>query len=655
MILVEGKKWSRLSDADKIAYCDGLIEGSVSNLAKKHIEWYLNRMFLDGNHYATYNTVTNSLETKPRKKHEVRMVVNTTKPKIRAIKNYATREEPKWDVIPGDIDEDTIKNARRSGKVMDYLYRHLHLEQTVDGVVDSILNTSVAWVELDWDAEAEGGMGQVKVILHDSFDVYPDYSGKLYAGKFVGRYIAKSTRRAVDAIHADERYNKANRKKVKADDKIAESPIKARIIRKEIFQSEGEEEKVKKATVREFLLWDDEPEKGDGNIYLFTYAGDQVLRDESTDFSDYPLYLCQIEMNPNRIYQRSWTADAIPINKAIDRFVSQKIMYVNKALVYRLIAEKGAYAGRITTSQGEIIELNKGRKFEQMNMASLPNDIDSLLNQLDRYQEDVLSAHDASLGVLPAGARSGKTLEALQAAEANSLAGINRSLRSFLEVIGKRILEIVAEKYVASRIIKISEPEEGVDGEQANYLKVIGEGAEEKPEGTTIITKDNELIVTIGSWLGHTREAQRETILKLAEHKALPTDEVLRQFEFPNINELSRKAREERLEEHELKADIAGRRGMQGGQGQPQPQTNELVILADQENMRMMNGEALPPTEGADMAHNQAHRDFLKTDIYKSAPAKIRDLVRRHADGELKYIGFGMWGEQWLNIPTISS
>ena len=110
MIKVESTDWDKLDNAEKIAYCNGLMEESVGDLALKHIEWYLNYMFLDGNHYATYNTTTNSLETKPRRKQEVRMVINTTKSKIRSIKNYATREEPKWDVLPGDIDEETIKN-----------------------------------------------------------------------------------------------------------------------------------------------------------------------------------------------------------------------------------------------------------------------------------------------------------------------------------------------------------------------------------------------------------------------------------------------------------------------------------------------------------------------------------------------------------------
>jgi hypothetical protein len=132
MILIENKdgskKWDQCSPEEKIAFCDSYVEEAKSSREVREIEWYLNQMFVDGNHYASYNTVTNSLETRPKKKGEVRMVINITKSAIRSIKNYVTREEPKWDITPGDTDEDTITNARRMGKTLDYIFRKLHLE-----------------------------------------------------------------------------------------------------------------------------------------------------------------------------------------------------------------------------------------------------------------------------------------------------------------------------------------------------------------------------------------------------------------------------------------------------------------------------------------------------------------------------------------------
>ena len=166
-------------------------------------------------------------------------------------------------------------------------------------------------------------------------------------------------------------------------------------------------------------------------------------------------------------------------------------------------------------------------------------------------------------------------------------------------------------------------------------MKVAGEAAGEAPEGTTIINKDNEVIVKIGSNLGYTREAQRETLLELKGAGIVPAEEVLRQFEFPNIEEMSKKAREERLEEAEMQADIAGRRGAQGAPGAPgapggMPPPD--VVLADEENARMMQGEQIPPTMNASEEHSQAHVDFLRSPDARGQGAQI---IEQHVRGEL--------------------
>jgi len=71
------------------------------------------------------------------------------------------------------------------------------------------------------------------------------------------------------------------------------------------------------------------------------------------------------------------------LNKAIDRAVSQKIAYANQALVYRVIAEKGHGAGVMSNEMGEILEINKGRNFEQMTMNPLPAGLDSVTAELN--------------------------------------------------------------------------------------------------------------------------------------------------------------------------------------------------------------------------------------------------------------------------------
>jgi hypothetical protein len=146
------------------------------------------------------------------------------------------------------------------------------------------------------------------------------------------------------------------------------------------------------------------------------------------------------------------------------------------------------------------------------------------------------------------------------------------------------------------------------------------------------------MVVSIGSWLGYTREAQRETLLKLGELGIIPAEEILRQMEFANIEDLSAKAKEQRLEKNALDAEVAGRN--QGGQPQENPGA-DMQAMADQENTQMINGEQLPPTEGADMNHSQAHIDFMKTQMFQSVPPNTQAIVQNHVKGELQMQGVG--------------
>ena len=626
------KDWCKLENSEQIAYSNELFEDSRQSRQNRDMEWYLNYSFLDGNHYVYYNTVNNTIERIPRRKGEVRIVVNKVKSMIRAVTNYATRFQPKWEVLPGDLDEETVKNAHRASKVMDFLHRTLHLEIMEAGIVESGLNTSVGWVELDWDPEAEGGLGQVKVLLQDSFDTYPDPRATIYAGEVKGRYIAKSIRKTVSEIKANKRYLEA-RKDVQRNDELSDSILKSRIMRKE---GAPKDEKIERAIVREFQFYDDEKNEKGGHIQLFTYAGDVVLRDEPLKEEGFTLYCYQIPQDPKKIYHRSWTADIVPLNKALDRTVSQKVMYVNQALIYRILAEKGHGVNVINNDMGQVVEINPNRKWEQMNMHPLPSTLDTLENDLNMYIEDLGGAHEAALGRSPAGARSGDQIEALQAADSNNLSGIRMSLESFLSVIGSKILDIVSEKWVTSRVAKVAEPEEGQETDK-NYLRVIGAGAPDnaKREGVTIINKDNEIIVKIGSYLGYTVDAQRTTILKMAELGLIPAEEVLKQFEFANVEELSAKARDQRMEKQQMDAQIAGRTGSTGGSSQGG--NSDLVTLADKENMGMMQGQQIPPTEGADAAHTQAHVDFMRTAYFsKEADDTRRMIFKEHVQGELQ-------------------
>lgn len=660
MIKINNTTWDKATEAEKIEFCKGYVEDAKKARRLRDFEWYMNYQFQEGNHYVYYNTATNKLENKPREKGEVRMVINKVKSTVRAVQNYSTRFNPKWEILPGGLNPEVIANARRAGKFMDFFFRTQHLEIMLQGIVDSGLNTSVAFVELDWDDEAEDGMGQVSIIEHDTFDIWVDPRATIRSGLIKGRYVFKGVTKALDEIRTDKRYDvaadknenkdengkpmKFNRELVKSDSELASSEMKARILRKEGL---SEEENTKRATVYEFQLYDDEGNDEGGYVQLFTFSGDRVLRDEALKQKCFSIYCLQVPQDTKKIYHRAWVSDLIPINKALNRNVSQKIMYSNQALIFRILAEKGHGINKFTNEMGDVMEYNKGRMVKQWETSPMPQDgLDSLLNA---YIEDMGGAHEAALGRMPTGARSGKVLESLQAADSNNLSGIRISIESFLSVLGSAILDIVAEKYVASRIAQITDPEIGEDGKKSSYISVVGEGAPDDIKGDdthTIINKGNTLIVKIGSWLGHTMEAKRETLFEMADRKIIPTDEVLRQFEFPNIEDLSEKARKERLETHEMDAEIAGRN--QAAKTAPAPadpkaeKANKQLKLADEENLQMIQGVPVPPTQGVGLEHTQAHIDFSQSQDFmaeSSANPLLKQNLQAHVQGEMELQG----------------
>lgn len=645
MIKINDIDWDKASDEDKITFCKSLSDDAKMARLPKEIDWYVNYQYREGNHYTHYNETKKQIERIPKRKGEVRMQVNKFKSSLRAIQNYSTRFAPKWEIVPGDLDPDTITNARRSGKILDYLYRTLHLEIPIQGVVDSALNTSVAFVELDWNPKKAKKLGQVEVIEHDTFDIWLDPYAVLDEGKIKGQYLFKCLRKPVSQIKADKRYDKEKRQEVVGDEELSGSEMKTRIMNKEGIKNK---DKIERALVYEFQLYDDEGNDKGGNVQLFTFCGEKVLRDKALDKTDFTIYCMQVPQDSKRIYHRPWMSDVVPLNKLLNRVISQRVMYVNQALIFRVLAEKGHGINKVTNEMGEFLEHNKGREVKQWVMHGLPGDIDMLESRANEYIEDQTGAHQAALGRMPTGARSGKVLESLQAADSNNLAGIRMSLESFLSILGSAVLDIVSEKYVTSRVAKLTEPEME-NGKPINHLSVVGASASDEIKNDenakhTIINKDNEVIVKIGSWLGHTIEAQRETLERLAELKVIPGDELLRQFEFPNVEDLSAKARDERLEQHKLDAEIAGRNQMQ--QQQPVPpeaekETQELA-LADKENLEMVQGQQIPPTQGVGLEHTQAHADFAQTQDFKNEAAKnpaLIQIMQAHIQGELQLQG----------------
>ena len=116
-----------------------------------------------------------------------------------------------------------------------------------------------------------------------------------------------------------------------------------------------------------------------------------------------------------------------------------------------------------------------------------------------------------------------------------------------------------------------------------------------------IIGEDTHVRVSVGSWLGQTKEVMEQKLLKYYSVGLINQSTALKLLEFGNIDEIIKQTRMESL----LKRAIS-----QGAPGQP-PETDQFG-LATTENTMMGEGKDMPVDSHDDhFVHIAVHQDAL--------------------------------------------
>jgi hypothetical protein len=274
------------------------------------------------------------------------------------------------------------------------------------------------------------------------------------------------------------------------------------------------------------------------------------------------------------MYGQGWVKNLIPANRALDRLESSLAEYNDLVNKGKWVSDKGAGVRVINNENGQIIEKKRGFDVHQEPIASLSPAIYTQIENMNRYIEDIGGAHDASLGRIPTGAKSGKALEALQAGDSNNMSEIVENIEEFLEEVYEYILALASEKYQFARmIVPVSQ-----SGER-EFIQVIGEGAANQPEGATIIPEKNMVDVKITSWLAHTAEVKQEILKDLYDRKAIDQQTLLEGFEIGSIADIIQRTKQQMQEEQ------TNELAMQGMQGKMQAEQNAPPAAGKQQAM----------------------------------------------------------------------
>lgn len=604
--------------------CKLALAHAVDSRRRYDYEWMVRDLFRRGYQFSRYQPTTQTVLLAS--KQTARIPINITLAQMRSIRNQVTSFRPKFETMPRYTTEESHTNARYSGKLLDYYFDHLNLKKKIKETVIQGLMYSVGgpW-QIIYDEEKK----EIAVWLVDPFDFYFDpLAEELEEAEF----CIKAVRRPLYEIAYNPEYNKLARREVTGgESRLAVSEYKQFMLQALKYVTQFNRDEAPSVILFEgyFRVRDEDTGKPHLRKVVWTDQNQIPLIYEDLDTNEYDFVIYHADLNPKEIYGESWMKHVMPLNRVLNSLESSVFDYNYKVAKGRIVVDRDSGVRAIHNVHGEIISKNRGAEVRALDMPPLPVAVASQIDRINRYIEDVGGAHDASLGRVPAGVKSGVGVAELKQADATSQDDLVDNLEDFLTLVGQKMLGKIAENYTEKKVVQ----DLGYREQQAKYFAVVSAKSYKKPKETVpghenqvkvgpdwldiaVIGKDNNVRVTIGSWLGYTKEMMQEKTLKLLQLGAIDQKTFLKLWEFGDVDQIVQQTRVETMFKSQL--------GQQGGVKKVDPYVEN--------DMMVMEGKPVMP---------DSHDDhWVHVAVHQEALGKGRDdLIGNHIQAHMVFMG----------------
>lgn len=612
---------------------------SAKNARRKYDqEWIARNLFWRGYQFSRYLPQTQTVVLSSRQ--NARVPINLITAYMRAIRNQITSFRPKWEVAPANSTSPQSKvQARYEQRLLDYLWDHLKLKWKVKKIITQALLYSVGgpW-QIVWNDQKK----DVEIWGRDTFDFFIDPLAEEYSDEAV-EFVVIAVRRAVAEVTHNSDFNFLARREIASGDAtLAASEYKQFMIQAIRQVSPRINENSPTLIVYEGYF---KRRRDDGTVYMVKCVWTRqnmtplIYEEIETDEFDFCLYIG--DLNPNEIYGESWIKHAMAINRVINSLESSAFEYNYRVAKGRIVVDKDAGIKSISNVHGEIISKNKGAVVESLDIAPLPVAVPEQIQRMWHYMEDITGLHEASLGRIPTGVKSGVGVAELKQGDSTSQDDFVDNLEDFLQEVSRKLLKKIAQNMDTHQIIK----DLGVREADTKYFAVIGDKFNRKnsqkaqipgKEGqikvgpdwfdVASIKEDNQVRVTVGSWLGYTKDAMQQKVIQYYQLQLIDQATALRLLEFGDIDSIVQQTRIEGL----LKKPP-----MMGANGQPQV---DQYSLAQSENdminegkVGIKNAVGLVTPDQDHIVHIAVHQDALG--------GQFDEVIGLHIDAHQHFLG----------------
>lgn len=627
-------------------------------------QWKLNLAFYKGKQYVFYNRKSRRIESLPtdegdKPRYRVRLVSNQIAPNTHGLLARLVKSKPQFFATPGQASFEAQKATEVAENLLDYWWDALHLtEKREEAMMWSIICGNGFW-KVTWDDKSGPGMrvmldpmgrpivdplvqhffeknleaegidsseferriyqGEIRVDVLSPFDVLLDDSAQVFEDC---QYAFCVHPMSPDEIF--ERYNV--RLKANAVNKYPDETLPG------VFGSleSKSEENVREVFYGYFLPGGKYPE---GRFVVFTKDPSIVLYDAPWPypFEELPLVKFPGMRVPGQLWDQSVVEHAIPLQKELNRSLSQIIEYKNLTLKPQMLAPVGSLRQRITDEPGAIFEYNPvaGKVPESIPIPSLPSYVFEHLQDLGARLKDIFGLTEVLQGDVPPNVEAGVAIDLLQEAAVDRLAPQIMLMEKSLERCGNQLLQLAQKYYQEPRMLIIN-----------------GSGSKPKVERfeDADLIKGVQVRVEAGSGLPRTRAGRQARVLQLLQLGILSPTKAYKYLDMADFKTLQMQFEadeEQAMREHDKLMDgvavnmnaanqAASQIMMMMQNPEVDPETGQASSLSPEVLEQSIDAGLSPLPFENSAVHLEVHSAFMKSAEFDSLPMSVQARFYKH-------------------------
>jgi hypothetical protein len=628
-------------------------------------QWKLNLAFYKGKQYVFYNRKSRRIESLPtdegdKPRYRVRLVANQIAPHTHGLLARLVKSKPQFYATPGQSSYEAMKATEVAEALLEYWWDQFSLSsKREEAMLWSIICGNGFW-KISWDdktgnsiktmVEPESGQpivnplvehffkqrleefgldasefeqevfeGDIKVEVMSPFDVYLDDSAQVFEDcKWAICVHAMSPKDIQSRYGVKLKPNAVNRYPDETLPGLFGS-VDAKT-----------EENVRVVYIGYFLP---SPKYPNGRYVVFTKNPSIVLYESEWPYPFMKLPLVKFPglRIPGQLYDTSVVEQAIPLQKELNRTLSQLIEYKNLTLKPQMLAPVGSLRQRITDEPGAIFEYNPvaGRVPESIPLPGLPGYVFDHLQDLGQRLKDVFGLTEILEGSVPPNVEAGVAIDLLQEAAVDRLAPQILMMEKSLELAGNLMLEL-AQKYY----------------QEPRMLMLTGMGSKPKIERfeSADILAGVGVKVETGSGLPRTRAGRQARVLQMLQMGIISPTKAYKYLDMADFKTLQAQFQadeEQAMREHDKLMDGAVINQAANAQAQQQlmmammnpdvdPMTNQPLPMSQELLQQSMDAGLQPLPFENHAAHLETHALYMKSPEFEMLPLDVQERFQKH-------------------------